>query len=87
MKKEKIVEKVVVRFKADWDEKDPIHELVFNTEEEALDWVQKAGVDAEIKRVPGVYRKQLYRNGFLTGTYGKVWVPLEEGKCPSPFFF
>ncbi|MBW2672648.1 MAG: hypothetical protein JRD89_04420 [Deltaproteobacteria bacterium] len=80
MKKEKIVEKVVVRFKADWDEKDPIHELVFDTELEAQEWIERAGSDGiiEVKRVPGVYKKQLYRNGFLTGTYGKVWVPLEE---------
>ena len=78
-KKGELKEKIQVRFKAEWKPNGE-SSLIFDTEQEAQDWISKLGdpsLIVEVKRVLGVIVNRSARVGLLTARREKVWVPLE----------
>ena len=78
-KKGELKEKIQVRFKAEWKPNGE-SSLIFDTEQEAQNWISKLGDPSliiEVKRVPGIVVNQSARVGLLIARNEKVWIPLE----------
>ena len=74
-KKEIVIKYRVIPF----PERDP-RGLIFDTKEDAREWMRLAGADLPIKEEKGIITTGYQRAGFATSRRVKVWKPLEESK-------
>jgi len=82
VKKEKMQEKVLVRFRA-WWKTNGEDQAIFDTEEEAKEWIDRLGDPSgviEVKRIPSVIVKKPQYTGFLVAKNVEYFIVDGDGK-------